>query len=282
VVVHEPERPREPTAGASLLRYVEGATSPPIALLHLLTAFEDPAALLDFLAESAEGLEPGQSRAAERLAALRTFAQGHLDGLRLVRRMGVYHAQALAELPARGIDAIRDLYDRLVEIDPASAVALYSFGDPHVLDAASAEVVTYLQERSLLSSTTRMLELGCGIGRLLEACAGSDRSLTGIDVSPRMVAFAATRVERLRNVRVQLCNGLDLQGFPAQSLDLVVAADTWPCVVMLGPGAVRRLAQEVARVLVPGGELVVLNFSYRADASMDRADIRALASAFGF
>jgi hypothetical protein len=61
-----------------------------------------------------------------------------------------------------------------------------------------------------------------------------------------------------------------------------VAADSWPYVVELGAEAVRRLAEEVARVLVPGGEFVVLNFSYREDEALDVADVRQLASALGF
>ncbi len=271
---------RPAAAQAALSRCLRGEISAPIALLHLVPEFEDPAALFGFLEESAQGLPAGQG--ALRLQALSRFAQDHLAGLSVVRQMGVHHAEAAAQVSTRGIRAIRELYDRLAEMDPSSAVALYAFGDPGILDRATAEVVAYLGQRGLLSPSSRLLELGCGIGRLLEACAERCGEVTGVDVSPRMVALAGARLERLRNARVQLCNGNDLEGFLSESQDVVVAADSWPHVVMLGPYAMRRLAQEVARVLAPGGEFVVLNFSYRPDPSADAADVGELASALGF
>jgi SAM-dependent methyltransferase len=196
--------------------------------------------------------------------------------------MGAHHAQAAGEPSRRGLPAVRDLYDRLVEMDPEAAVALYSFGDRAVLDAATAEVVGYLRERGLLTAQTRLLDLGCGIGRLLEACAPHCRSLVGIDVSPRMVALASSRLAPRTNVRVELGSGLDLGAIVSASQDVVLAADSWPHVVDLGGTAVTRLAEEVARVLVPGGHFVVLNFSYRDDAALDVADVRQLAAAIGF
>ncbi|HVS76973.1 MAG TPA: hypothetical protein VHE11_08570, partial [Steroidobacteraceae bacterium] len=53
-----------------------------------------------------------------------------------------------------------------------------------------------------------------------------------------------------------------------------------------GAGRLRGLAgrhfAEIARVLVAGGDLVILNFSYRDDFAADRADLEQLARAWGF
>src|SRR6185503_15048653 len=152
-----------PRARAALLRCLRGEISPPIAVLHFASEFEEASALLAFLSTAAGRLGAAAGGPTERLAALREFVESHRDGFALVRRMGAHHAQAMAELPATGVRAIRDLYDRLVELGPDTAVALYSFGDSRVLEAASAEVVAYLRERGLLSPATRLLEVGCGI-----------------------------------------------------------------------------------------------------------------------
>jgi len=265
-----------------LVRYLKGDISAPIALLHLASEFEDSAALLGFLSDTAARLGAGEERAAARLATLRAFTESHRDGFALVRSMGPPEARAMAELPAKGIQAIRDLFDRLAEVDADTAAALYTFGDPRIREAATAEVVAYLRERGVLSPMRRLLELGCGTGRLLEACAPLCGALTGLDVSPAMVARATARLAPLANVEVRLGPGTDLRGFASHSVDVVLAADSWPYVVDLGADAVRRLGQEVARVLVPGGEFVVLNFSYREDESLDVADVRELASELGF
>jgi SAM-dependent methyltransferase len=269
-----------PGAREPLRRLLEGEISPPIALLHLAPEFESPAALLGFLGEALARLGPAPH--APRLAALLAFARAHIEGLATVRQMGSQHARAMDDLAGRGVLAIRDLYDRLAALDPNAAVALYSFGDPAVLDAVSAEIVAHLEGAGVLAPRVRLLEIGCGIGRLLEAFADRCAAVTGIDVSPRMAALASARVARFTNARVGECNGSDLAGFGDHAFDVVLAADSWPHVVMLGPQSVRQLAREVARVLAPGGEFVVLNLSYREDPGADLADIRALASELGF
>lgn len=269
----------EPGPHPALLRFLRAEISRPIALLHLVGSFDDASGLLRHLDASAAGLDAGM---AARLAALRAFVEEHRDGIALVRRMGAAHARSEAELPARGVAALRDLYDQLAGLDPTSAVALYAFGDASVLAEATAEVVAFLRARALVGPETRLLDLGCGTGRLLEACAPLCRSVSGVDVSPRMVALAAERCRALTNATVGLGNGRDLRGHPDGAFDAVLAADSWPHVLSLGTEASRGLAQEVARVLVPGGTFTLLNYSYRGDRAADAADVAVLAEANGF
>jgi SAM-dependent methyltransferase len=266
---------------SALVRWLRGEASLPITLLHLLSSFSDADALLCHLDSSRERVV-GDEVGAARLAALRQFAQAHRPGIALVRQMGALHARAEAELPERGVDTLRELYDRLADLDPSAAVALYAFGDARILDEATHEVISYLVDRGILSPSRRLLELGCGIGRLLEACAARCASTVGVDVSPRMVELASARVRHIPNAAAQLGNGGDLAAFATASVDVVLAADSWPHVVMLGADTMIGLAREVARVLVPGGEFVVLNFSYREGEGRDLADVRRLVSLLPF
>jgi ubiquinone/menaquinone biosynthesis C-methylase UbiE len=52
--------------------------------------------------------------------------------------------------------------------------------------------------------------------------------------------------------------------------------------VQSGTGLADTHIAEAARVLKPGGDLLILNFSYRGDPARDRADLRRLAGANGF
>jgi hypothetical protein len=62
----------------------------------------------------------------------------------------------------------------------------------------------------------------------------------------------------------------------------VYAVDTFPYVHELGPELVRSYVSETARVLRPGGDLAILNFSYRDDPGEDAREIEALAAEYGF
>jgi ubiquinone/menaquinone biosynthesis C-methylase UbiE len=127
-----------------------------------------------------------------------------------------------------------------------------------------------------------VLDLGCGIGRLLGALAPEVGSVVGVDISAEMARHARGRCGRLANVMIVRTCGRDLAAFADAGFDLVLAADVFPYIYDLGHELVWRNFAEAARVLIPGGTLVVLNFSYRGDTGADRADLRHLADEIGF
>jgi SAM-dependent methyltransferase len=92
----------------------------------------------------------------------------------------------------------------------------------------------------------------------------------GIDVSAEMIATARRRCAGLGNVSFARCSGRDLAPFEDGSFDLVLAVDSFPYLVLSGEELAERMIAECARVLRPGGSLVILNFSYQGDAAGDR------------
>jgi SAM-dependent methyltransferase len=70
-------------------------------------------------------------------------------------------------------------------------------------------------------------------------------------------------------------SGQGLECLAEQSADLIFAVDTFPYLVL--SGLARHHLAEAARVLRPGGALLILNYSYRADDGLDRAEIAACA-----
>lgn len=255
-----------PAAWAPALgRLKAGDLSPPVALAQLLLSGDPPdAARLAQLSTDDPALRP--------LAAL---ANEHAPAL-----------DALGALAASGIDAEGDdlvaatgaLFDRLAASSPEAAVAFYSLGDPALLSRATAELVEVIRAWTLLEGRD-VCDLGCGIGRLAAALAPSVRSVVGLDVSRAMVDEARQRTGGIGNVRVEQGSGRDLALLGDASVDVVVAADSFPYLVRAG--VTNQHLAEIARVLRPGGDLLVFNWSYRGDVAQDVEEAGRLGAAHG-
>lgn len=103
----------------------------------------------------------------------------------------------------------------------------------------------------------RVLEPGCGTGRLTEVLArvvGSEGVVLALDISPAMTEACARRVADLIQARV-LCAALEDLEQPAASFDRVVCHQVFPHFDDQ-PAALGRLAG----LLRPGGVLVVAHF----------------------
>lgn len=98
----------------------------------------------------------------------------------------------------------------------------------------------------------RVLEVGVGTGRNIRFYP-DQMALTAVDLSPRMLERARTRAARL-GLAVDLREA-DVQAlpFPTASFDTVIAT----CVFCSVPDPVLGL-REIRRVLVPGGQLLLL------------------------
>jgi SAM-dependent methyltransferase len=177
--------------------------------------------------------------------------------------------------PARVEDA-RALFDRLAAEAPEAGVALYTLGDPELMDAATAELVDVTNRwHSLVGQ--KVLDFGCGIGRASRAMAARGAGVIGLDVSPAMIAEAR---ERGGSPRYVVGNGRDLHGIAGTSIDVILAADSFPYLV--AAGLLEAHVAEAARVLRPGGSLIVFNWSYRDDIEADAGEAARLAGGHGF
>lgn len=177
--------------------------------------------------------------------------------------------------PPDSVEGARALFDRLAAQAPEAGVALYSLGAPELLDAATAEMVQVIADWHPLAGAT-VLDFGCGIGRVARAMAARGAEVIGLDVSPVMIAEARRRGGEARYL---VGDGRRLCGIADQSIDVMLAADSFPYLV--ASGLLDDHLAEARRVLRPGGSLIVFNWSYRGSLDADAEEAQRLARAHG-
>lgn len=104
----------------------------------------------------------------------------------------------------------------------------------------------------------------------------------GIDITPSMIDAARQRCAGFPNVHLSCCTGKNLAPYADRSLDMIYAVDSFPYLHEPGGALLETHFAESARVLAHGGDLLILNFSYRNDPEQDSRDINRLAGAQGF
>ncbi len=250
---------------------LDGAISPEVALCRLMLGGADAAAIRAML----------RARRCERLRALLEVREMQIDGLAAqIRRTSGNHA-AMVDAENPDFSRVAAFFDGAVAHSPEASVALYSLGDPAILALATAEIVDWLAGRGLLGPEHDVLDLGCGVGRVAMALAPRCRSVLGLDVSAGMV-FEARRRCDLPTVRFEVTSGRDLDGLAARSLDLILAADSFPYVIQGGAAVIDAHLAGAARALRDGGALAVLNWSYGREAAQDEAELAGLSARHGF
>jgi demethylmenaquinone methyltransferase/2-methoxy-6-polyprenyl-1,4-benzoquinol methylase/ArsR family transcriptional regulator len=165
------------------------------------------------------------------------------------------------------------------------------------LHVPEERVETALREVLGSAPIGALLDLGTGTGRMLELLAPHAERAVGVDQSPAMLAVARARLERAGLRNVQLRQG-DIYAVPVErdGYDLVVLHQ-----VLHYLDYPARALREAARVLRPGGRLLLVDFAphteenlreshahrrlgfghdeiatYLSDASLDIADHRNL------
>ena len=105
-----------------------------------------------------------------------------------------------------------------------------------------------------------VLDLGCGTGRVAAALVPHVDRVLGLDVSAGMVAEARRRHGAEPHLRFEVTGGQAADHLPAGRFGLVLAVDSFPYLIQSGVADAHVRAS--ARLLRPGGALVILNLAY--------------------
>ncbi|WP_162292984.1 class I SAM-dependent methyltransferase [Actinophytocola xinjiangensis] len=155
-------------------------------------------------------------------------------------------------------DDVRRDWVRLAEQDPLWAVYVAADKrggrwDPDQFLATGrsdvADAVSWLAELGVGPRWGRVLDFGCGAGRLTQALAGHADEVVGVDVAPAMLATARS-LSPPANCRFVLNETSDLSAFESGGFDLVYSELV---LQHLPAPVIETYLREFLRVLAPGG-----------------------------
>ena len=117
---------------------------------------------------------------------------------------------------------------------------------------------------AIVNSSPNVLEMGCGTGIVTVAIAPNVREITGIDISPKMIAKAQEKALRqnIENVTFKVLDASELP-FPDHAFDVVLL----PNLLQLVPQP-EKVIKESRRLLKPGGTLVTVTDCLGAPAPL--------------
>src|SRR5262252_7723393 len=152
-------------------------------------------------------------------------------------------------MPAANLAAVRDDFDAIARLSDT-----YRSGSDRY-DAFLAGQVP--------APATRVLDIGCGLGRLAARVAAHGREVVGVDLSPEMIARARARGEGTPGLRFECGDFFDLDPQDG-GYDCVLSA------AVLHHMDADAAIPHMMRLLAPGGRLILHDL--RADAGVaDRA-----------
>lgn len=161
---------------------------------------------------------------------------------------------------------------RLAEVRHARTEAAARYFAAHAVewaDMRSLHVAEELVENAMrdvvgAKPVRTLLDLGAGAGRMLEIFAPLAERAIGVDMSSAMLGVARGRLEEtgLRNVQLRQA---DIYALPIErnSVDLAIMHQVLH--YLDDPG---RALREAARVLAPGGRLLVVDFAPHEEESL--------------
>jgi len=160
------------------------------------------------------------------------------------------------ELPRHAYQETWDAVSRKLS-DAQYSVA--GTADTHVLDQSGESTANDVARETRITSADRVLEIGCGVGRVGVKLAARCREWVGADVSENMLRHAqqALASVNVTNASFVHLNGIDLSGIPDASFDVVYCTAVF---MHLEEWDRFRYVCEAFRVLKPGGRVYVDNF----------------------
>ena len=171
-------------------------------------------------------------------------------------------AARLCGVPPPSRHQYKRVWTSLARSEETAKIAVQGSSDELAMERSAPYDFERLQRGMRVDSTSAVLEIGCGVGRLGKLFAPKCHTWTGCDVSPRMLAYANRRLGALDNVRLVEISGYDLQPIPDASQDIVYSTVVF---MHLAEWDRYNYILEGRRVLKPGGQLYVDNISLTTD-----------------
>ena len=164
-------------------------------------------------------------------------------------------------MPDERLRETRDLWDR-------AAATFDEEADHGLRDPAVRQAWTALMRKLLPHSPAAILDIGCGTGSLGVVMAGLGHDVTGIDLSPGMIAQARDKAAAAgQTIRFLEMDAAELSLAPAQFDAVVCRHLLW---ALPEPAEVLR---RWAALLRPGGRLVLIEGRWGTGAGLAASEI---------
>jgi ubiquinone/menaquinone biosynthesis C-methylase UbiE len=165
-------------------------------------------------------------------------------------RLNASHAEAyrwLADHDGGAPFAENEFWDFVAEYNPLVYIA--DVDDPEAFQRTGEEDAALIRRHHPIGPGDDILEIGCGMGRILRPLSGACRSIHGVDISAVMIRRARDYLNGLDNVTVQVQQGARL-AYADASFSFVYA---WLVFMHLPYRDFLAYVAEACRVLKPGG-----------------------------
>ncbi len=152
----------------------------------------------------------------------------------------MYASCSQLDIPERASDGyIEKHFDQYAETFSANLTESLSYRGPEILQAALTDIC------AVANRQYDVLDIGCGTGLCAPVAVPYARSLTGVDLSGKMLDKARQQGGYDRLIKQEITEYMESR---AARFDLVLAADT-----LIYFGQLDRLFRAVAAILRPGG-----------------------------
>lgn len=132
-----------------------------------------------------------------------------------------------------------------------------------------ADMLSWMRWVLPLNKLDRVVDFGCGIGRLTQALADHAGKVTGVDIAPTMIELARAK-NRKTNCEFVCNERSDLSVFGEDSIDFVYTSIT---LQHIPPKFARVYLTEFFRILKPGGAVC---FQLPTEARTDRTALHRI------
>jgi SAM-dependent methyltransferase len=180
------------------------------------------------------------------------------NSAKLLHSMPLQRGRLLQALPRWAYGSVWDKSARSL-LDARLSVAGYA--DQAEWDRSGEDTASNIATRLAITTDHRVLEVGCGAGRVGDKLAPRCKHWTGADVSQNMLNFAREALQRHSNVSFVHLNGFDLTGVADGSQDAVYCTAVF---MHLDEWDRYRYLTEFFRVLRAGGGVYFDNFDLRS------------------
>jgi SAM-dependent methyltransferase len=146
---------------------------------------------------------------------------------------------------------MREDWDRRAREDHKLHIATGHAGSEEAfLESGERDVEDLVLDGIHLRPEASVLEIGCGVGRLLIPLARRVARVEGVDISPVMIETSRAYLASVPNVTARLTDGT-FEGVDDASLDFVFSFIVFQHIPAVAP--IRTYVGEAARALKPGG-----------------------------